>query len=59
MIRGQLAKFGIVLAKCTQHALKLLGHLVDGEALNISALVAKVLITLAEQVRDLQVRISY
>jgi transposase len=58
MIRGQLAEFGIVLAKGIQHALKLVDRLLDGEALGIPELAAKVVITLAEQVRDLQVRIG-
>ena len=58
MIRGQLAEFGIVLAKGIQHALKLVGRLLDGEALDIPALAAKVVIILAEQVRDLQVRVG-
>ncbi len=58
MIRGQLAEFGIVLAKGIQHALKLVERLLDGEALYIPALAAKVVIILAEQVRDLQVRTS-
>jgi transposase len=58
MIRGQLAEFGIVLAKGIQHALKLVDRLLDGEALDIPALAAKVVITLAEQVRDLQARVQ-
>ena len=58
MIRGQLAEFGIVRAKGIQHALKLVDRLLDGEALDIPALAAKVVIILAEQVRDLQVRIG-
>jgi transposase len=58
MIRAQLAEFGIVLAKGIQHALKLVDRLLDGEALDIPALAAKVVIALAEQVRDLQVRIG-
>jgi len=57
-IRSQLAEFGIVLAKGIQHALKLVDRLLDGEALDIPALAARVLITLAEQVRDLQVRVG-
>jgi transposase len=56
MIRGQLAEFGIVLAKGIQHALKLVDRLLDGEALEIPALAAKVVLALAQQVRDLQVR---
>jgi transposase len=58
MIRGQLAEFGIVLAKGIQHALKLVDRLLDGEALDIPALAAKIVVTLAEQVRDLQARIG-
>ena len=58
MIRGQLAEFGIVLAKGIQHALKLVEQLLDGKALGIPELAAKVVITLAEQLRALQVRIA-
>jgi transposase len=58
MMRGQLAEFGIVLAKGIQHVLQLVARLVDGEAPDIPALAAKIVITLAEQVRDLQVRIG-
>ncbi len=57
MIRGQLAEFGIVLAKGIQHALRLVERLLDGEALDIPALAAKIMITLAQQVRDLQARL--
>jgi transposase len=57
MIRGQLAEFGIVLAKGIQHALRLVERLLDGEALELPALVAKVMIALAAQVRDLQARL--
>ena len=58
MIRARLAEFGIVLAKGIHHVLRLVGQLLDGEALDIPALAAKVMITLAAQVRDLQVRIG-
>ena len=58
MIRAQLAEFGIVLAKGIQHALRLVGQLVDGEALDIPSLTNKVLIVLAQQVRDLQARLQ-
>jgi transposase len=58
MIRGQLAEFGIVLAKGIHHVLNLVARLLDGEALGIPALARKVVITLAEQLRDLQVRIG-
>ncbi len=58
MIRGQLAEFGIVLAKGIQHALKLVEQLLDGKALDIPELAARVVITLAEQLRALQARIA-
>lgn len=58
MIRSQLAEFGIVLAKGIHHALKLVEQLLDGETLGIPALAAKVVITLAEQLRDLQARVG-
>jgi len=57
MIRGQLAEFGIVLAKGIQHALRLVERLLDGEALELPELAAKIMITLAAQVRDLQGRL--
>ncbi len=57
MIRGQLAEFGIVVAKGIQHALRLVERLLDGEALELPELAAKVMITLAAQVRDLQGRL--
>ncbi len=58
MIRGQLAEFGIVLAKGIQHALKLVRQLLDGERLDIPPMAIKVVIILAEQMRDLQARIG-
>jgi len=58
MIRGQLAEFGIVLAKGIQHVLRLVARLVDGETLDIPEQASKVVIILAEQLRDLQVRIG-
>jgi transposase len=58
MIRGQLAEFGIVVAKGIHHALNLVARLLDGETLGIPALARKVVITLAEQLRDLQARIG-
>ena len=58
MIRGQLAEFGIVLAKGIQHVHKFTGQLLDGEALDIPPLAASVIVTLAEQLRDLQARIG-
>ena len=58
MMRAQLAEFGIPLAKGIQHALRLVGQLLDGEAPDIPPLAIKVLMTLAEQVRDLQTRLG-
>ncbi len=58
MIRAQLAEFGIALAKGIQHALRLVGQLLDGEAPDIPPLAIKVLKALAEQVRDLQARLG-
>jgi transposase len=58
MIRGQLAEFGIVLAKGIQHVHKFTGQLLDGEVLDIPPLAVSVIVTLAEQLRDLQARIG-
>ncbi len=58
MIRAQLAEFGIVLAKGIQHAHRLAGQLVEGAELDIPPLAVKVIVTLAEQLRALQVRIE-
>jgi transposase len=57
MMRSQLAEFGIVLAKGIQHVLRLVERLLDGEALELPELAAKIMIALAEQVRDLQARL--
>jgi transposase len=57
LIRGQLAEFGIVLAKGIHHVLDLAARLLDGETLDIPALARKVVIALAAQLRDLQARI--
>jgi transposase len=58
MIRSQLAEFGIVLAKGIHHVLNLVTRLLDGEVLDLPPLAAKVVIILAEQLRDLQARIG-
>ncbi len=58
MIRGQPAEFGIVLAKGIHHVLNLVARLLDGETLALPALARKVVIALAEQLRDLQTRIA-
>ncbi len=52
------ATFGMVLAKGIQHALRLVDRLLDGAALDIPGLAARVVIILVGQVRDLQVRIG-
>ncbi len=53
-----LAEFGIVLAKGIQHALKLVDRLLEGEVPDIPPLACKVVIALAEQIRDLEVRLG-
>ncbi len=58
MIRAQLAEFGIVAAKGIQHALRLAGQLVEGAVPDIPVLAIKVIVALAEQLGDLQVRIG-
>ena len=58
MMRGQLAEFGIVLAKGIQHAQKFVRQLVDGEMPNIPELAIKIVTILAEQLRQLQIRIG-
>lgn len=57
MMRGQLAEFGVTLAKGIQHALKFVRQLLDGDALDIPDLAVKVVTILAEQMRQLQIRI--
>ncbi len=58
MIRAQLAEFGMTLTKGIHHVLRLVGRLLDGETPDIPPLAIKVLMALAEQVRDLQARIG-
>jgi transposase len=57
MIRGQLAEFGIVLAKGVSHALGFVDRLLDGEVVEIPPLAAKVMLLLAGQLAELQTRI--
>jgi len=57
MIRGQLAEFGIALAKGIQHALRFVDRLLDGEVVEIPPVAAKVIRLLAEQLDELQSRI--
>ncbi len=58
MIRSQLAEFGLVLAKGIQHALRLVDQLVDGVVPDLPPLACKVVIVLAQQIRELQGRIA-
>ncbi len=58
MIRAQLAEFGIVLAKGIQHVLKLVDRLVAGAVPDIPPLACKIVIGLAQQIRELQARID-
>ena len=58
MIRSQLAGLGIVLAKGIHHALRLVDQLVEGAVPDISPLVCKIVIAVAEQIRELQARVA-
>ncbi len=58
MIRSQLAELGIVLAKGIHHALKLVDQLVEGVVPDIPPLARKIVVALAQPIRDLQARIG-
>jgi transposase len=58
MIRSQLAEFGIVLAKGIEHARRLVEQLLEGVVPDIPPLACKIVIALAEQIRELQARIA-
>ena len=58
MIRSQLAELGVVLAKGIHHALRLVDQLVEGVVPDIPPLACKIVIALAEQIRELQARIA-
>ena len=58
MIRAQLAEYGIVLGKGIHHALRLVDQLVEGVVPDIPSLACKVVIALAEQIRELEVRLG-
>jgi transposase len=58
MIRSQLAELGIVLAKGIRHALTLVDQLVEGVVPDIPPLACKIVIALAEQIRELQARVA-
>lgn len=57
-MRSPLAEFGIVVAKGIQHSLRLAEHLVEGVEPDIPALAVQVIVSLAEQLRALQVRVA-
>ena len=57
IIRSQLAEFGIARAKGIHHALRLVDRLVEGVVPDISPLACKIVVALAEQIRELQSRI--
>ncbi len=57
MIRGQLAEFGIAIAKGVGHALSFVNRLLDGEVVEIPSVAAKVILLLAGQLAELQRRI--
>jgi transposase len=58
MIRAQLAEYGIVLGKGIHHALRLVDQLVEGVVPDIPSLACKIVIALAEQIRELEARIA-
>lgn len=58
MMRGQLAEFGITLAKGIQHASKFVKQLLEGNVPDIPQLAVTVVTTLAEQMRQVQARIG-
>jgi transposase len=58
MIRGQLAEFGIALAKGMSHALRFVERLLNDEVVAVPPVAAKVILLLAEQLRELQSRIQ-
>ncbi len=58
MIRSQLAELGIVLAKGIHHALRLVDQLVEGVVPDIPPLACKIVIALAEQIREVQARVA-
>ena len=57
MMRAQLAEFGVVLPNGIAHALKLVDQLVEGVVPDIPPLACKIVIMLAEQIRELRARI--
>ncbi len=58
MMRGQLAEFGVTIAKGIQHASQFTRRLLEGDAPDIPELAITVVTTLAEQIRQVQARIS-
>lgn len=58
MMRGQLAEFGVTLAKGIQHALQFTRRLLEGNAPDIPQLAVTIFTTLAEQMQQVQARIG-
>lgn len=58
MMRGQLAEFGVTLAKGIQHASQFTRRLLEGDAPDIPQLAITIVTTLAEQMRQVQARIG-
>ena len=58
IMRGQLAEFGVTLAKGIQHASQFTRRLLEGDAPDIPALAITIITVLAEQIRQVQARIS-
>jgi transposase len=58
MIRGLLAEFGIEIAQGLHHALNLAARIANGDAPEIPALAARVIMSLAGQIGDLQALVA-
>lgn len=58
IMRGQLAEFGVTLAKGIQYASQFTRRLLEGDAPDIPALAITIITVLAEQIRQVQARIS-
>lgn len=58
MLRGLLAEFGIDLARGIHHALALARRITEGHAPAVPPLAVRIVTSLAEQVQDLQARLT-
>jgi transposase len=59
MLRGLLAEFGIDLARGIHHALAMADRITEGHAPAVPSLAVRVITGLAEQVQNLQARITH